>query len=135
MYRNLRSILGVTLCLLALASPLVFAAEQPAKPLPTAQLVAVEGAVHTYRLIDYDGRMITTTVPAQSITDIQSSRPDGLMRVTLIAIDMSTNQVKAKTDAGQVLVLAVPHEALAGLQLGDTLTLTTPQYAAVAAQR
>ena len=135
MYRNLRSILGVTLCLLALASSLVLAAEQPARPLLAAKLVAVEGAAHTYRLIDYDGRVITTTVPAQSITDIQSSRPDGLMRVTLIAIDMSTNQVKAKTDAGQVLVLAMPHEALAGLQLGDTFTLTTPQYAAVATQR
>ena len=135
MYRNLRSILGVTLCLLALASPLVFAAEQPAKPLPAAKLVAVEGAAYTYQLIDYDGRVITTTVPAQSITDIQPSRPDGLMRVTLIAVDMSTNQVKAKTDAGQVLVLAMPHEALTGLQLGDTFTLTTPQYAAVATQR
>ena len=135
MYRNLRSILGITLCLLALASPLIFAAEQPAKPLPAAKLVAVEGAAYTYQLIDYDGRVITTTVPAQSITDIQSSRPDGLMRVTLIAIDMSTNQVKTKTDAGQVLVLAMPHEALAGLQLGDTFTLTTPQYATVATQR
>ena len=48
---------------------------------------------------------------------------------------MATNRVKAKTDAGQVLVLAVPHEALAGVQLGDTFTLALPQHAAVAAQR
>ena len=77
MYRNLRSTLGVTLCLLALVSPLVFAAEQLSKPLPAAELIAVEGASHTYRVIDYDGRVITTTVPAQSIADIRSSSPDG----------------------------------------------------------
>ena len=135
MYRNLRSTLGVTLCLLALVSPLVFAAEQLSKPLPAAELIAVEGASHTYRLIDYDGRVITATVPAQSITDIRASSPDGQVRVTLVAIDMTDNRVKAKTDAGQVLVLAMPHKSLAGLQLGDTFTLTMPQYAGVAAQR
>ena len=135
MYRNLRSTLGVTLCLLALVSPLVFAAEQLSKPLPAAELIAVEGASHTYRLIDYDGRVITATVPAQSITDIRASSPDGLVRVTLVAIDMIDDRVKAKTDAGQILVLAMPHKSLAGLQLGDTFTLTMPQYAGAAAQR
>jgi hypothetical protein len=48
---------------------------------------------------------------------------------------MTANQVKAKTDAGQVLILAVPHESLAGLQLGDTFTLAVPQKAAVAAEQ
>jgi len=132
---KLRSILGVGLGLLVLVSPLVCAAEQASKPLPTAQLVAVEGASHTYQLIDYDGRVITATVPAQSSTDIQTSSQDGTVRATLIAIDMTTNRVKAKTDAGQVLVLAMPHEALTGLQLGDTFTLAVPQHAAVATQR
>jgi len=70
MYRNLRSTLGVTLCLLGLVSPLVLAAEQPSRPLPTVQLVAVEGASHTYRLIDYDHRVIPAAVPAQWIADI-----------------------------------------------------------------
>ena len=65
MYRNLRITLGVALCLLGLASPLVFAAEQTSKPLPAAQLIAVEGAAHTYHLTDYDNRVITTAVPAQ----------------------------------------------------------------------
>src|SRR6266516_6589940 len=75
MYRNLRNTLGVTLCLLALLAllaPLALAAEQPSRSLPNAQLVAVEGASHTYRLIDYDKRVITAPVPAQSITDIQT---------------------------------------------------------------
>ena len=76
MYRNLRSTLGVTLCLLALVSPLVFAAEQLSKPLPAAELIAVEGASHTYRLIDYDGRVITATVPRSRL---QISGPAALM--------------------------------------------------------
>ena len=119
---KLRSIIVVTLCLLGVVSPLVFAAEQPSKPPLTAQLIAVEGASHTYRLIDYDGRVITATVPSQSVTDIQARNPDGTVHATLAAIDLATNRAKVKTDAGQILVLAMAHEALAGLQLGDTFT-------------
>ena len=44
MYHHLRRTFGVPLCLVGLASPLVCAAEPPSKPLPAAQLVAVEGA-------------------------------------------------------------------------------------------
>jgi hypothetical protein len=132
---KLRCILGMVLGLLGLLTPLVFAAEQAPKPFPPAQLVAVEGEAHTYRVIDRGGRVITTTVPAQSITNIRTNRPDGLVHDTIIAIDMATNQVKAKTEAGQVLVLAVPHDALAGLQLGNTFALALPQHAAVAARR
>jgi hypothetical protein len=119
---KLCSILGVTLCLLGMVSPLVFAAEPPSRPPLTAQLIAVEGASHTYRLIDHDGRVITATVPSQSVTDIQARNPDGTVRATLAAIDLSTNRAKVKTDAGQTLVLAMAHDALAGLQLGDTVT-------------
>ena len=135
MYRNLRNSLGTALCLLGLVSPLVFAAESAFKTLPAAQLIAVEGAAHTYQVTDYDGRVITTTVPAQSLTDIQTTNPDGTVQATIVAIDMTANRVKAKTDAGQILVLAVPHESLAGLQLGDTFTLAVPQKAAIAEQR
>ena len=135
MYRNLRSILGVTLCLLGLVSPLVFAAEQASKPLPAAKLIAVEGAAHTYQLTDYDNRVITATVPAQSITDIQTSKPDGTVRATIVAIDLMTNRVKAQTDAGQVLVLAMAREALGNMRIGDTFTLTVPQRTAVTERR
>ena len=130
-----RSILGMMLSLLGLLSPLVVAAEHASTPFPPAQLVAIEGEAYTYRVIDRGGRVVTTTVPAQSITDIRSNSPDGLVRATIIAIDMATNQVKVKTDAGQVLVLAVPHEALAGVQLGDSFTFALPQRAAVAVRR
>ena len=135
MYRNLRSTLGVALVLLGLVSPVVFAADQPSKPLPAAQLIAVEGASHTYHLIDYDNRVVTASVPAQSITDIRTSNPDGTVRATLVSIDLTTNQVKAKTDAGQVLVLAMAREALGSMKIGDTFTLTVPQRTAVLEQR
>lgn len=135
MYHNLRNTLGVALVLLGLASPVVFAADQPAKPLPAAQLIAVEGASHTYHLTDYDNRVVTASVPAQSITDIRTSNPDGTVRATLVSIDLTTNRVKAQTDAGQVLVLAMAREALGSMKIGDTFTLTVPQRTAVLEQR
>jgi hypothetical protein len=135
MYRNLRKTFSIAMCLLGLGSTFVFAAQPASKALPAAQLIAVEGAAHTYHLTDYDGRVITTSVPAQSLTDIQTTNPDGTVQATIVAIDMTANQVKAKTDASQVLILAVPHESLAGLQLGDTFTLAVPQQAAVAAEQ
>jgi hypothetical protein len=135
MYRTLRSTFGVTLCLLALASPRLGAAEPPAPPLPTAQLVAVEGASHTYRLMDYDHRVITVTVPAQSLADIQTPTLDGTVQATVASIDLTTGRVKAATDAGQVLVLALPHAELGRLQRGDTVTLVVPHHARVAGSR
>jgi hypothetical protein len=135
MYRNPRSLLGVALCLLGLVSPGVFAADQPSRPLPTAQLIAVEGASHTYHLIDYDNRVVTASVPAQSIADIRTSNPDGTVRATIVSIDLTTNRVKAQTDAGQVLVLAMAREALGSMRIGDTFTLTVPQRTAVTERR
>ena len=135
MYRNLRSTLGVALCLLSLMSPLVLAAEQPSKPLPAAQLIAVEGASHTYHVIDYDKRVITADVPAQSLADIQTRNPDGTVQATIVSIDLTTNRVKARTDVGQVLVLAMAHADLENIRIGDTYTLAVRQGAAVAEQR
>jgi hypothetical protein len=135
MYRNLRSTLGVALCLLSLASPLVLAAEQPSKPLPAAQLIAVEGASHTYHLIDYDKRVVTADVPAQSLSDIQTRNPDGTVQATIVSIDLTTNRVKARTDMGQILVLAMARADLEHMRLGDTFTLAVRQGAAVAEQR
>ena len=135
MYRDIRNTLGVALVLLGLVSPVVFAADQPSKPLPAAQLIAVEGASRTYHLIDYDHRVVTASVPAQSITDIRTSNPDGTVRATLVSIDLTTNRVKAQTDAGQVLVLAMAPEALGSMKIGDIFTLTVPQRTAVVEQR
>jgi hypothetical protein len=97
--------------------------------------VAVEGASHTYRLIDYDNRVITAEVPAQSIADIQTRNPDGTVQVTVASIDMTTGWLRASTDAGQVLVLAMPREDLRSMKMGDTFTLVVPQHARVAGYR
>jgi hypothetical protein len=96
------------------------------------QLVAVEGASHTYHLIDYDKRVVTAAVPAQSIADVRTSNPDGTVRVTVSSLDLTTGQMKVTTDAGQVLVLAMPREELGRMRIGDTFTLVVPQHARVA---
>jgi hypothetical protein len=113
----------------------VFAAEPPSKPLPTAQLVAVAGASHPYRVRDYDHRVITTAVPAQSLTDAQTRHPDGTVQATVATIDLATGRIQAATDAGQVLVLAIPRAELGSLMMGDTITLVVPQHARVAEYR
>jgi hypothetical protein len=125
----------MALFILGLVSPVVFAAEQLSKPLPAAQLIAVEGAAHTYQLIDYDHRVVTATVPAQSITDIRTSNPNGTVRATIVSIDLTTNRVKAQTDAGQVLVLAMAREDLGNMKIGDTFTIAVSQRAVVVEQR
>jgi hypothetical protein len=79
--------------------------------------------------------VVTAAVPAQSLADIQTSNPDGTVRATIVSIDLTTNRVKAQTDAGQVLVLAIAHEALGSLRIGDTFTLAVPQRTAVTEQR
>jgi hypothetical protein len=135
MYRTLRSTFGVTLCLLALAAPRLVAAEPPANPLPTAQLVAVEGVSHTYQLMDYDKRVITAVVPAQSLADIQTRNPDGTVQATVASIDVTSNRMKVSTDAGQVLVLAMPSADLGRMKIGDTFTLVVRQHARVAEYR
>jgi hypothetical protein len=135
MYRNLQSILGMALCLLVLGFPRVFAADQSSRPLPTAQLVAVEGASHTYHLMDYDKRVVRAAVPAQSLADVRTSNPDGTVRVTVASLDSTTGQMKGTTDAGQVLVLALPREELGRMRIGDTFTLVVPQHARVTESR
>src|SRR5262245_15603085 len=134
MYRNLRSTLGVALCLLSLMSPLVLAAEQPSKPLPAAQLIAVEGASHTYHLIDYDKRVVTADVPAQDRKSVDVGKAYSTGRATILSIELTTNRVKARTDVGQVLVLAMAHAVRENIRIGDTYTLAVRQVVLAAEQ-
>jgi hypothetical protein len=67
--------------------------------------------------------MVTATVPAQSLVAIKTPNPDGTVHAVVAAIDLTTNQTKVVTDAGQTLVLAMAHQTLAGLQVGDAFTL------------
>jgi hypothetical protein len=95
----------------------------------------VEGASHTYHVIDYDKRVITADVPAQSLADIQTRNPDGTVQATIVSIDLTTNRVKAQTDAGQVLVLAMARADLENMRIGDTFTFAVRPGAAVAERR
>ena len=99
MYHHLRRTFGVTLCLLGLASPLVCAAAPPSTPSPAAQLVAVQGASHPYRLMDYDHRVVTAAVPAQALTDVVSGRVD-------VMVDAATSAFP-RIQSGQLRVLAL----------------------------
>jgi hypothetical protein len=57
------------------------------------------------------------------------------VRATIVSIDLTTNRVKAQTDAGQVLVLAMAREALGSMSIGDTFTLAVGKGTAVTEQR
>ena len=127
------SILVVALGLLGLGPSLGRAAEQAVSPLPAARLVAVEGASITYRLKDYDGKVVTVVVPAQSTVDIQGRSADGTVRATLATVDGATHRVKVVTQAGQVLVLELAPETLQGMQIGATVELIVPPRTAVLA--
>jgi len=85
--------------------------------------------------MDYGHRVITAAVPAQSITDIQTRHPDGTVQATVATIDYAAGRIQAVTDAGQVLVLAIPRAELGSLMMGDTITLVLPQHARVAESR
>ena len=130
---RLTSRIILVVALLGLGPSLGRAAEQAVPRLPAARLVAVEGVSITYRLKDYDGKVVRAVVPAQSTVDIQGRSADGTVRATLAAVDGTTHRVKVVTQAGQVLVLEMAPEALQGMQIGDTGDLIVPPRAAVLA--
>jgi hypothetical protein len=80
--------------------------------------------------MDYDHRVIKASVPAQSITDVKTHHSDGTVdgtvQATVSSIDMTTSQIRASTDAGQVLVLAIPRDDLGSMKVGDTFALVVP---------
>jgi len=117
--------LGMALGLVGLMFPYAMAAEQASRPLPSAQLVAVEGASNTYHLIDYDGRVVTAVVPSQSTTDIRHSA-DNTVHATLASVNSATNRVKVVIREGQILVLTLAPAALQGLQIGDPVEFVLP---------
>src|SRR5215468_6743390 len=128
---RLTSRIILVVAFLGLGPSLGCAAEQAVFRLPAARLVAVEGVSITYRLKDYDGKVVRVVVPAQSTVDIQGRSADGTVRATLAAVDGTTNRVKVVTQAGQVLVLEMAPEALQGMQMGATVELIVPPRPAV----
>jgi hypothetical protein len=92
----------------------------PAPPLP-ALLVEVEGAGQPFPSVDKDHHVIF--VPqTPSRTDILTQTPDGSVQGTVLAIDLTTGRVKVRTDAGQVVTLAMAYGNLATMHIGDAYT-------------
>ena len=121
-YRSSLALVLTIGCLgLALGSASSKATDQP-----SATLVAIKGATTTYRSIDQHGKVVTVQVPSQSTADIRGADAQGNVHATVTAIDMTTNQVKVQTPAGQTIVLALAPAALKGLQSGDSFTFTVP---------
>ena len=116
MSRHARTILAA-LALLAL--PLGVAA-QPAPP-RQALVIEVEGAAAPFPSVDKDKRVIF--VPqTPSRTDIATQTPDGSVQGTVLAIDLTTDRVKVRTDLGQVVVLAMAYGDLATMRIGEVYT-------------
>jgi hypothetical protein len=86
-----------------------------------ALVIEVEGAGSSFPSIDKDKRVVL--VPqTPSRTDIATRSPDGSVEGTVIAIDLTTDRVKVRTDLGQVVVLAMAYGDLAHMQIGDAYT-------------
>jgi hypothetical protein len=93
---------------------------------PSATMVAIAGATTTYHSQDRHGKAVTVQVPFPSTTDLKGADAQGNVHATVTAIDMTGNQVKVQTPAGQTVVLALAPAALTDLQIDDPFTFTVP---------
>jgi phage baseplate assembly protein gpV len=101
-------------------------ATPPQASAPSATIVAVEGASTTYHTRDWNGKRVTVRVPSQSVTDIKDKDADGTVRATITNVDTASQRVRVRTAEGQMIVLAMAPEALAGLKAGDRILVTMP---------
>jgi len=101
-------------------------ATPPQASAPSATIVAVEGASTTYHTRDWNGKRVTVRVPSQSVTDIKDHDADGTVRATVTSVDAASQRVRVRTSEGQMIVLAMAPEALAGLKAGDHIVFTKP---------
>ena len=101
-------------------------ATPPQASAPSATIVAVEGASTTYHTRDWNGKRVTVRVPSQSVTDIKARDADGTVRATVTSVDAASQRVRVRTSEGQMIVLAMAPEALAGLKAGDRIVFTMP---------
>jgi len=101
-------------------------ATPPQASAPSATIVAVEGASTTYHTRDWNGKRVTVRVPSQSVADIKDHDADGTVRATVTSVDTVSQRVRVRTAEGQMIVLAMAPEALAGLKAGDHIVFTKP---------
>jgi len=101
-------------------------ATPPQASAPSATIVAVEGTSTTYHTRDWNGKRVTVRVPSQSVADIKDHDADGTVRATVTSVDAAAQRVRVRTAEGQMIVLAMAPEALAGLKAGDHIVFTKP---------
>jgi hypothetical protein len=124
MSSKLRTTLIVALGIWCGVVSLSLAASNTAGQPPSAVIVSPQDSTTTYHVRDMGGRMVTVQVPSMASPDLKVSNPDeGTVRATVRAVDGDRNQVRVQTQAGQMLVLHLSPESVAGMQVGDEFTL------------
>jgi hypothetical protein len=125
-------LLGVVFAVTTLVQPSAFGQPQPLR----ATVVNIKGAAETWRVTDWDGKIVEVQVPSQSIVNIQTSKEEqpgasgtsgqgiGTVLATVVAVDTLTNRVKVQTQAGQVIELDTSAK---DRQIGEQVTLIVPR--------
>ena len=95
----------------------------PSGETPSATVVAPHRTT-TYHVRDESGRMVAVTIPAMSTQDVKVSDPaEGTVRATVTALDAPKSQAQVQTQKGQRLVLTLPPDLFARMQVGDRFLL------------
>ena len=128
-YTLMALIFGLLLTLVALVPVNTFGA------MGSADVVVVEGAMKTFQVLDWDGKVVEVALPSQSRQDIQTNdgapksmgqttaRADRTVRATVMSVDEQRRMVKVQTQYGQTIVLTTLTE---DVQPGEEITLVLP---------
>jgi hypothetical protein len=88
---------------------------------------------------DMDGQLVEVEVPSREFSAIQSGGPPPAsatgatapagrtVPATIVAVDQMANMIKVRTQQNQLLVLQIPTETMASMQVGEKLTLVVPR--------
>ena len=91
---------------------------------PTSATVVAPQRTTTYHVRDESGRMVAVTIPGMGTQDVKVSNPtEGTVPATVTALNASQSQAQVQTQQGQRLVLTLPPELLARMQVGDRFLL------------
>ena len=95
----------------------------PSGETPSATVVAPHRTT-TYHVRDESGRMVAVTIPAMGTQDVKVSDPAaGTVPATVTALDAPKSQAQVQTQKSQRLVLTLPPDLLARMQVGDRFLL------------
>jgi len=95
---------------------------------PSATPGALEATPHTSHVRELDSPSVTVEVRAMVPQNVKLSDPaQGTVRATVMAIKGQINQVKVYTHEGQMFLLFLAPESLAGIRVGDQFTLQVAQ--------